>query len=296
MKKLKHSAFTGMFILLAAGISHAQVEKNKLVLGLGYYNDNNQVQYLKANTKAKISGKFTPVGGIQLKFYISSETPDHLLGTVKTDDNGQAVLFIPPGAKEEWSKSPKQSFLAATDSSDLYDAVNTTIELTKARIKLDTAADKKINAVLVEQKGTEWIPVKGVDMKIAIKRLGGDLNVTEAPTFTTDSLGTASADFKLVNLPGDSAGNLVLIARVEDNDIYGNITTEKIVPWGTPSAYVSGFNQRSLFARAGRPPYWLLWMASGITLAVWSVIFYLFLQIRKIKKLGISATVQSPAS
>ena len=91
----------------------------------------------------------------------------------------------------------------------------------------------------MEQKGSEWIPVKGVDMKIAVKRLGGDLNVTETPTYTTDSLGVASADFKLLNLPGDSAGNLVLVARVEDNDIYGNLTTEGIVPWGTPSMYVS---------------------------------------------------------
>ncbi len=55
----------------------------------------------------------------------------------------------------------------------------------------------------MEQKGSGWSPVKGVDMKIAVKRLGGDLNVDETPVFTTDSLGVASTDFKLVNLPGD---------------------------------------------------------------------------------------------
>ena len=123
-------------------------------------------------------------------------------------------------------------------------------------------------------------------MKIAVKRLDGDLNLTETPTVTTDSLGMANADFKLVNLPGDSAGNLVLIARVEDNDMYGNLTTERTVPWGIATTYVSDYNKRSLFARAHRPPYWLLWMASTITLSVWLVMFYLFFQIRKLKKLG----------
>ena len=105
-------------------------------------------------------------------------------------------------------------------------------DLTKARIKLDTSADKKIVATLVEQKESKWVPVKGVDMKIAVKRMGGDLNVNETPTYTTDSLGIASADFKQLNLPGDSAGNLILIASVEDNDLYGNLTAEKTVPWG----------------------------------------------------------------
>jgi hypothetical protein len=286
MKELKNIALTFVLTILATGISFAQVEKNKLLLGLGYNNDNNRMQYLKANTKAKIDGKFKPVGGIQVKFYISSESPEHLLGTAKTDDHGMAAVMITPVAKEEWNKSPKQSFLAVTDSSQLYDAVNTSIELTKARIKLDTAEDKKIVATLVEQHDSAWLPVKGVDMKIAVKRLGGDLNVTETPTVTTDSLGIATADFKLVNLPGDSRGNLILVASVEDNDVYGSMSTERTVPWGTPITYVSDYDKRSLYARNGRAPLWLIWMATSITLSVWLVIFYLFFQIRKLKKLG----------
>ena len=287
MKKIKYSALTTAFTLLVTGICIAQVEKTKLILGLSYYNDNNHIQYLKANTKAKIDGKFKQISGIPVSFYISSESPANLLGRGTTNDHGLVALSMPATAKDEWNKSPKQSFLAVTDSSRLYGAVTTTLDLTKARIKLDTAGDKKIIAVLVEQNGTEWVPVKGVDMKIAVKRLGGDLNVTETPMVTTDSLGEASADFKLLNLPGDATGNLVLIARVEDNDLFGNLSTERAVPWGTPTNYVSDYNNRSLFARAGRSPLWLLWMASGITLSVWLVIFYLFFQIRKLKKLGV---------
>lgn len=154
MKELKYTLLSFVLALLTAGISFAQAEKNKLMLGLGYYNENNRIQYLKANTKAKIDGKFTPVGGIQIKFFISSESPENLLGSAKTDGNGQVVFFIPPGAKNEWDKSPKQSFLAVSDSSSQYDAVNTSIDLTKAKIKLDTAEDKKIIATLVEQEAS----------------------------------------------------------------------------------------------------------------------------------------------
>jgi hypothetical protein len=286
MKEFKFSALTCVFTLLTTGICFAQVAKNDLILGLSYYNDNNQVQYLKANTKAKIDGKFKQVSGIPVNFYISSESPANLLGRKTTDDHGLAALPIPGTAKDQWNKSATQSFLAVADSSRLYSAVTTSLDLTKAKIKLDTAGDKKIIALLVEQKGSDWVPVKGVDMKIAVKRLGGDLNVNETPSYTTDSLGEASADFKLGNLPGDSKGNLVLVARVEDNDLFGNLSTERTVPWGTPSNYVSDYDKRSLFARIGRAPLWLLWMASYITLSVWMVIFYLFFQIRKLKKLG----------
>ncbi|HEX3767547.1 MAG TPA: hypothetical protein VHT72_04185 [Puia sp.] len=286
MKKFKVSVLIFILIFFIPGISLAQVEKNKLILSLGYYNDNNQIQYLKGGAKSKIDGKYLPVGGIHLSFYISSENPSHLLGKASTDDKGQAILMIPPSAKDEWVKSSKQTFLIVSDSSNLYDGTNASIDLTKARIKIDTAEDKKINVTLVEQKDSAWIPVSGVDMKIAIKRLGGDLNVSEAPTYTTDSLGMAQADFTYVKLPGDSAGNLILIATVEDNDMYGNLTTEKTVPWGTPSDYISSYNTRSLFARRGWSPLWLIWMAYSITAGVWFILFYLFVQIRKIKKLG----------
>jgi hypothetical protein len=286
MKQYKFHTLALILILFINGVSVAQSEKKSIILGLGYYNDNNLVQYLKAGTKAKINGKFSPVAGIPVKFYIQSESAEHFLGSSTTGGDGQAFLMITPNAQEEWNKSEKQSFLAVTDSSLLYDAATTSIELTKAKILLDTADGKKINARLVENQGSKWIPVKGVDMKIAVKRLGGNLSATETPVFTTDSLGAVNADFSLTNLPGDSSGNIILIASVEDNDLYGNMTTERTVPWGAATSYVSDFNNRSLFARSGRPPYWLLFMSGSITLSVWLVLFYLFYQIYRLKKLG----------
>ncbi len=91
MKKIKYSVLTCIFFLLTMGISLAQVEKNKLILGLSYYNINNQTQYLKANTKAKINGKFKQVSGIPLSFYISSESQANLLGRATTDNHGMAA-------------------------------------------------------------------------------------------------------------------------------------------------------------------------------------------------------------
>jgi hypothetical protein len=286
MRKFKIALLAGLSFFFAEKSFCQDSTKASLILNLGYYNDNNHMQYLKAVTKTKVNGKFKFVGNVPVSFYISSEGPANLLGKATTNEKGQASLLIPPSAKDEWNKSPKQTFLAVSDSSKIYESTKTSIDLTKSRIKLDTAEDKKIVATLVELKDSLWIPVKGVDMKLTVKRLGGDLNVNETPTYTTDSLGMVNADFNLLNLPGDSLGNLVLIAKVEDNDNYGNLTTEKTVPWGKEARYQAPFNQRSLFARRGWSPLWLEWMAYSIIAAVWFVLFYLFLQIRKLIKLG----------
>ena len=286
MRKTKYITLAIGLILFITEVSLSQVVKNNLILGLTYCNNNNLLQYLRANTKAKINGKFQQVAGIHLSFYITAEDPANLLGKAVTNDKGTAILFIPPSAKSTWNKSPKQSFLVVSDISKVYDGVHSNFDLTKSRIQIDTLPDRKITATFSELRDSGWMPVKGVDMKVTVKRLGGDLNVNETPTYTTDSLGLASADFKLDKMPGDSIGNLVIIAEVDDNDIYGNLTTEKSVPWGESSKYVSAFNQRSLFARRGWSPLWLEWMAYSIIAAVWFVLLYLFIQIRKLKKLG----------
>ena len=286
MRKLKCILLVlGLFIYFVGDV-YCQSSKNSLNLSLGYFNENNQFQYLKAVTKTKINGKFKLVAGIPVSFYITSESPGNLLGKATTNDKGQAVLFIPPSAREEWNKTPKQSFLVVSDSTLLYEVTKSSIDLTKSKIKVDTAEDKKIVATLLEFKDSLWTPVKGVDMKISVKRLGGDLNVNETPTFTTDSLGMVNADFKLLNLPGDTLGNLILVARVEDNDIYGNLSSEKTVPWGTMTKYLEAYNRRTLYARRGWSPLWLELIAYGIIVAVWFILLYLFIQIRKLKKLG----------
>ncbi|MDR0794083.1 MAG: hypothetical protein LBE82_12320 [Chitinophagaceae bacterium] len=291
MKKETVKYFLPVLLLSIIGtgnIAKAQdTTKPNLLLNLSYFNSNNQYQYLSAKTKTKIDGKFLPVPNINLSFFISSESETNFLGKAKSDEKGEAVLFIPPAAKEEWNKSSKQSFIVVSEANKQFDAAKGTADIVKAKIKLDTAEDRKIMVVLLELKDTAWTPVKGVDMQIAIKKFGGNLNISsETPSYTTDSLGSIAADFKRDSLAGDTKGNLTLVASVDDNDTYGNLTAEKIVPWGVPVKYVSNFNQRTLFARRGHSPWWLELMAYSVILMVWGVLVFLIFQIRRMKKLG----------
>ena len=286
----KHSYLSIVVVLLnfiGFSVLAQSTTKNDLQLSVGYYNSNNKLQYLVAHTKCKIDGKFQLVPNVEISFYISNDSSaSNLLGKATTNEKGEAVLMIPPSAKSEWVKSSKQNFEVVSKASALYDETKANTPVSKAKLKIETSDDKKITVTVLEQKDTAWTIVKGVELKVAIKRLDGDLNVNETQTFTTDSTGTISADFKRDSLPGDLQGNLTLIAKVEDNDTYGNLTVEKVVPWGSKFEHVSSFDRRTLFARRGHSPIWLELLAYSIILAVWIILIHLIGQIRKIIKLG----------
>lgn len=286
MKKHSYIILSAILLNLIGIAAFSQSAKNDLSLSISYFNSNNHIQYLVAHAKSKIDGKFQQIPGVSLTFYISAESPANIIGKGITNEKGEALIFMPPTAKEEWNKSAKQSFIVVSQTSKLYDEAKGTLDISKAKIKIDTAADRKIIATLVELKDSVWTPVKGVDVKIAVKRLDADLNVSETPTYATDSLGVASADFKRDSLPGDSKGNLTLIAKIEDNDLYGNLSSEKVVQWGSSFKYLSQYDKRTLFARRGKSPIWLQVIAYSIVVAVWGILLFLVGQIRKLKRLG----------
>jgi len=286
MRKHLYIAFVVILFSFIGVQIFAQAEKNELSLNVAYYNSNNQMHYLKAQAKSKINGKLQMIPGIELAFYITDETAPNLLGKSVTNEKGEAVLLIPASAKDEWNKSAAQHFSAVSVTNKQFETTSGSVDIVKAKIQIDTLEDRNIVATLFELKDSIWAPVKEVDLRVAIKRQVGELNVNETPTYTTDSLGMVTAEFKRENFPGDSKGNLVLIVKLDENDVYGNLTAEKIVPWGVIETHVSIFNDRSLFARRGYSPLWLEILAYSIVLVVWIVLFYLVNQIRKIIQLG----------
>ena len=263
-------------------------EKNTLVLGVKYYNDNNAAQHLVVSAKSKIDGKFQKIGNIAVKVFITNDSnKNNFIGAGITSERGEFILFIPPSAKTEWLKSATQNFIAISAANKLYDEARAETTITKAKIKMDTADGKIVNAKLFIKVDSSWQPMAGVEMLLAVKRLDGNLNISETATYTSDSAGAISGEFKRDSLPGDQKGNLVLVANIIDNDVYGNIEAETTVPWGKPLVYTTNYNHRSLFARRGHSPIWLELLAYGIIVLVWAVIIYLGFQIRNIIKLGL---------
>src|SRR5215218_3699625 len=284
-----------LFLSIASGIVIAQdEEKPELLVSLHYFNANNNIQHLDVQTRIKANKKINVVKDVVLQLYLDSLIAENLIAKVRTNNKGQASSTIPVSLKDKWTASANHKFIAVTEATRKEDETVTELEVIKARISIDTLNEEGTKSVIAQVLGFsngEWVPAKDVELKLGIRRLGGDLKIGEEENYTTDSLGQVKGEFKVDSLPTmDVKGNIVLVAKTEDNELYGNLSVEKTVPWGTFFKTESRLNQRSLWATRDKAPLWLLLMACSIIAAVWSVIIYLVFQLFRIKKLGNSAT------
>lgn len=256
------------------------------VIKLHYFNENNSIQYILVESKLKKDGKLTPQVNKSYDLYLDSSTAENLVGKMKTNEEGEAKAFIPPALKTSWDVKPQHTFILKEGDNEII----TDYAITKSKIEIDTSsADgvRSITATLKKLQGTEWVPAADVEMKLGIKRLGGILPAGDEPTYTTDSTGTVTVEVKKDSLPGDEKGNLILAARVEDNDLFGNLQVEKTVSWGVSEKFDNSFfNKRTLWTTRFRTPYWLLIVATSVIVSVWGTLLYLIFQVIKIKRLG----------
>ena len=265
----------------------------KTELSISYFLPVNNVPYLQANAKRKVGKKFEPVTGIKVNIYFNEAEAANLLGTIVTDVDGNGRIGLPVSFKNVWDSLDEFKFIALVDSSKGQEPLSADITIKKAILIVDTTSVDGARTVigeLKEKSGDAWVPVKDVDMSLSVKRMLGNLSVGDEATYTSDSTGASSAEFKRDSIPGDQKGNIILVAQVDDNDTYGNLVAEKTVDWGKairpPKDF---FAQRTLWSTRNETPFWLLLTVCSIVIGIWGTIFYLVFQIFKIKKLGKAA-------
>ncbi len=129
---------------------------------------------------------------------------------------------------------------------------------------------------------TDSKPVKGTDVNFFVKRFFGLMPLAKAET--TDENGEASVVFEK-KLPGDSAGNITLIAQLDDDE---TIIDQVVVPWGAKVKFESGMNEKALWASRANAPLYLIIISNVIIIGIWGTMGYiLYLLFFKMKKSGI---------
>ena len=298
MKKLKINKYLLLLSVLLTSfvinvIAQVTPVEQKEIVKLHYFNSNNSLQYLLLESILKTGKKIEPQTNKAFTLFLDKNQPENLIDKVLTDKNGKAKAIIPPQLKTLWDSSSQHTFILVAEATGKKEETSSEFTITKAKISIDTLSTdgvKNITVQVMKYENNQWIPAKEIEMKIGVERLGGILSAGDEQTYTTDSTGTATSEFKKDSLPGDQQGNFMLIAKVEDNDELGNLIIEKRVPWGVAMKPDNNFfSQRTLWSTRFRTPIWLLFMAYSIIIGVWGTIIYLVFQIVKIKKLGVES-------
>lgn len=149
-------------------------------------------------------------------------------------------------------------------------------------IKITFDFDTKRKLVILKVRGLnsekQIIKIANVRLNLSVKRYFGNLHIGES---TTNENGFASIAFP-DNMPGDTQGNLQLIARINNADL-GEIEQDTTLKIGLVSKHKNLLDTRAMWSVNAKAPYWVIFSYSGGVLLVWGTIFFILLELRKIK-------------
>lgn len=235
---------------------------------------------LRAAMKAKIDRKSINLPLLKVSFIESVDTSEKALGFVITDANGKAVFNCKPGslAIGKDGKIHLKAVFAGNKSMDPADAEVTIkpASLTMSPIVEDSV--KKITCKLTDINNGISTPVANTVIGLYVKRSFFPLKIGEA---TTDTAGEATIEVP-EKLPGDEMGNLVLLAKVDENEEFGNLESTSNQPWGVKVSNSVLTTQRTLWS--SHPPLWMLITFFVLMTAVWGHYFVIVIQLYRLRK------------
>ena len=144
---------------------------------------------------------------------------------------------------------------------------------------------KQVYAVLSEAgRDGAGVPIADIQVHFYVQRNFGLLPL-EGDNTITDENGKAFVDFP-DDLPAESTGNVTVIAKIEDEEAYGNAEIRKTVGWGIPPSAKQSSNARAMWASGINAPWPLLIAVNSMIAGFLGVIIYIIYQLFKINKIG----------
>jgi hypothetical protein len=235
---------------------------------------------LKATYKAKINGTVTKLPGLHITFFVKKDSTEKQIGETVTDISGMALFNCKADAIQP-GKEEKLRFKASFAGNKMIAASED--ELAVKRASLVITPVKKDSVLSVQLKladlttGAET-PIPGTGLNVYVKRLFNPLKLGDGKT---DENGTASVEIP-ANLPGDAKGNITLLARLEDNEEYGNLEASVIQSWGKPVSDEVKELPRALWS--AHPPIWMLVTFVVLMTAVWGHYFVIVYELFRLRK------------
>ena len=144
---------------------------------------------------------------------------------------------------------------------------------------------KIITAIALDQEG---LPIEYLDLYFYVKRTFSLLPIGDMFN-STDENGVVEVKFPS-DLPADEEGNVTIVVKIMEADMYNDLTLEMTKNWGVPVILEDPkVEQRSLRAAAANAPISLVLTVSAMILAIWYIICYIIFNlylISRIKKLN----------
>jgi len=235
---------------------------------------------LKAALTAKLKGTVIKLRTLKITFLQVADDAEKELGFVITDGFGKAVFNLKADSVKP-DKEGKLNFKAVFAGNKQMDAADGEVSIKRARLEITpvkTDSLLSVNVKLIDIGTGKEIPVPETVLGIFVHRSFKPQKVAEG---TTDENGEATVEVPN-NLPGDAKGNITLMAKLDENEMYGNLETAVVQKWGIPVSDKLNELPRALWS--AHPPYWMMITFIVLMGTVWGHYLVILIQLFRLRK------------
>jgi hypothetical protein len=278
-KKLINNVLFLSLLLIPSLALHSQETRINPGFVLKYFRDTDDKRIIQALVTCTVGSETYPLTGAEISLLNGSDRRA-LIGKAITDDKGVARFEMNPDLKLKAGNDGMLSFITEFSGNDTIEKASSEISVRDLKMVLTLSEVDSIKSVSVKAFSSEGgieKPVTGETVKVYVPRMFSMLPIGD---LTLDDSGTASIEFPS-DLPGDKEGNLVIIAKIEDNSTYGTIEKSETIKWGMPTDYSVPVTHRALWTSIA--PKWMIYSLSVLLAGVWGHYLYAIISLIRIK-------------
>jgi hypothetical protein len=146
-----------------------------------------------------------------------------------------------------------------------------------------TPAKDKVLVKVTASGEKSIVPVINAGVKIFVKRTFGSLLLDEEKTTNPEGI----AAFKIPGgLPGDTAGNVYLSARLINEELFGVVSSDTVLQAGIITIPQSLIKNRAMWNTEKKAPVWIILTYGLGVIVVWCFILLVLFKLRDISVIG----------
>jgi len=239
---------------------------------------------LTATLSIKKGESILALENASVEFSALNGTGGELLGKTTTDQEGNAVLkFAHAGLPAD--KEGIISYAAKFIGDDKYSESESSFSAKPVRIRLffsieDSLRILKVTATQKNEKGEE-VAIPAETVLIYVPRLFSLLKIGE---IVLDENGSGTLEFPKT-IVGDTLGNLMVMAKIEEHDKFGFVLGKNTINWGVHKQYYKAeVPSRELWTPIA--PLWMIITLLIMLAGVWAHYMYAVYELIMIKRLS----------
>ena len=288
MKKINIAYFIWMvtiLMILAPPLSAQEDNEPEEVSSVGTYL-NFSALYL-SNDSVELSAKlairrgrtFIELQNAPVTFSVLSGTDQVDLGETVTDSTGFARLTVPLTPPLPTNDEGIVTYLANFSGTDKYDASSEEFMSKPASLKVTFYQEDSVKYIRVTGTQGEGDPIAEESVYLFVPSLFTLLPIGE---IWLDEEGSGYVEFPLTII-GDSTGEILIIAQINEHDIFGFVEGEAQSSWAFPKHFLAQDKPtRKLWTPVA--PFWMIITLLIMLVGVWGHYVYAIIELVKIKR------------